>query len=239
VSIEHLARHGLSSPEDIAVDGLNVYWTDIGTGTVASVPVGGGTATPLAEGQSSPRRLALDDDYVYWTNELGAAVMRAPKDGSGTPELVSAASSPWGIVVIGDRVCWINTGDNTLRGSLKTGDATVARPCCQRRWAGVVDRRRLRLPPPRRDHNETELLRVDPATGTVLASWGISYSHPFVATPSSCSSIRAGHRYRVVDRPFGHDVLDRVPANSTTGPFIQRCCADACGVYYPMGRGIE
>jgi hypothetical protein len=91
---------GLKAPFDIAVDGLNAYWTDPTAGTVSSIPVDGGTVTTLAQGQQKPWRLAIDSSFAYWTNNLGGAVMRAPKDGSAAPTVVSTAVSPTEIAVV-------------------------------------------------------------------------------------------------------------------------------------------
>jgi hypothetical protein len=91
---------GLSTPEDIVVDGINAYFTDPTAGTVSSVPKNGGPVTPLAQGQQKPRRIAMDSTYVYWTNNLGGAVMRARKDGSAMPAVFSTAASPVAITVV-------------------------------------------------------------------------------------------------------------------------------------------
>jgi len=59
---------GLNNPMDIAVDTRNVYWTSYATGSVVSVPLGGGTPTTIAEGQANPRGIATDGVSVYWVN---------------------------------------------------------------------------------------------------------------------------------------------------------------------------
>jgi hypothetical protein len=97
------------------VDDDTVYWTDIGDGSVRSIPKSNGAVTVIAQGQQQPKRLAVDGTYVYWSNFLGAAIMRARKDGSGSPELVSAASEPWGLVVDQSDVYWVDAGTITIR----------------------------------------------------------------------------------------------------------------------------
>jgi hypothetical protein len=74
---------GQAAPLDIAVDGMNVYWTNMGhsagSGTVSKVPVGGGSVTTLASGQSSPYGIAIDATSVYWTkNSNPGNVMKVP-----------------------------------------------------------------------------------------------------------------------------------------------------------------
>jgi hypothetical protein len=94
-------------PEDIGVDAQNVYWTDLGDGSVRAVPKAGGAVVTLATGQAQPRRLALDGSYVYWANHLGGAIMRAPKDGSAAPTLVSTAVQPMAVAVVGAYVFFV------------------------------------------------------------------------------------------------------------------------------------
>jgi hypothetical protein len=55
-----------SSPFAITVDNTNVYWTDLGLGTVASIPIAGGTATTLATGLVTPYYLQHDATSLYW-----------------------------------------------------------------------------------------------------------------------------------------------------------------------------
>jgi hypothetical protein len=90
---------GLSSPSGIALDAANVYWTDLGAGTVRSVAKTGGTVTVLASGQGHPEGPVVDDTYIYWSNNIGGAVMRTRKDGTGAPAVVVAVTSPRFITV--------------------------------------------------------------------------------------------------------------------------------------------
>lgn len=60
----------------IAVDGINVYWTNL-DGTVMKVPVDGGAPIQLASGQHAPASVAVDATSVYWANSG-----TAPGDGS-------------------------------------------------------------------------------------------------------------------------------------------------------------
>ena len=103
---------GLSAPEDIAVDGTRVYWTDTTSGTVNSMPLAGGSVTPIATGQAKPLRIAVDDAQVYWSNNLGGAVMHAPKDGSGTAAVLASAIQPTAVAVLGGYVHWANDGQD-------------------------------------------------------------------------------------------------------------------------------
>jgi hypothetical protein len=75
---------GGTQPEGIATDGVNVYFTDrgsgaIGSGSVDKVPVGGGGSSTVAPSQSYAWGVAVDATYVYWTAAIDGTVNRAPK----------------------------------------------------------------------------------------------------------------------------------------------------------------
>lgn len=58
-------------PEGVGVDSTNVYWADLTIGTVSSVPLDGGAATPVATGQGQPEWVVADDKAIYWTTLTG------------------------------------------------------------------------------------------------------------------------------------------------------------------------
>ncbi len=65
----------------VATDGAFVYFTaaaDDG-GVVRKVPVDGGDATTIAQGQARPFAVAVDDACVYWSNLADGTVWAAPK----------------------------------------------------------------------------------------------------------------------------------------------------------------
>lgn len=77
-------------PASIAVDARNVYWTESGTGfspsgTILSIPVGGGTPTTVAVQQAYPNGIVVDATSVYWANEgqgydkPNGTIMKIPK----------------------------------------------------------------------------------------------------------------------------------------------------------------
>ncbi|MGH7328881.1 MAG: hypothetical protein ACREJX_11085, partial [Polyangiaceae bacterium] len=68
-------------PDDIATDGVNVYWTDGTAGTVLRCAVGGcdDTPTTLAQNQDTPKGIAVDDTAVYWTTVDGDTIVRIAK----------------------------------------------------------------------------------------------------------------------------------------------------------------
>ncbi len=72
-----LLASGQGNPQDIAIDGSNVYWTNPGTspntGTVAYVPIGGGNVVVLANGQGEPLPISVEGGDVYWADVSGVS----------------------------------------------------------------------------------------------------------------------------------------------------------------------
>jgi hypothetical protein len=80
-SVTTLFSKSTATPQGVAVDAHDVYWSDSG-GTIQRVPIGGGTVVTIADGQACPVALATDKDAVYWANQgCGAlgTIMRLPK----------------------------------------------------------------------------------------------------------------------------------------------------------------
>jgi hypothetical protein len=92
-------------PDGLAVDGTAVYWTD-SSGSVLSVPVGGGPVTTRSPPGGGPHRVAVDATNVYWTDWKQNALMKAPKDGSGAPQSLAAITTVGDVAVLGGSVYW-------------------------------------------------------------------------------------------------------------------------------------
>jgi hypothetical protein len=70
----NLKRLGIAAnPGGLTVDGVNVYWTEPGTGAVMYVSINGGVPTLFAQAPDEPLRIATDSAYVYWTNHAQGA----------------------------------------------------------------------------------------------------------------------------------------------------------------------
>ena len=112
-----------TNPGSIAVDSTSVYWgetgSDVNSGTVTKVRIGGGTPTTLASAQKVPFGIAVDSTSVYWgTISFGGdgtdgMVFKIPVAG-GTPTTLA-----WGqfnlsaIAVDSKSVYWVNSGSGT------------------------------------------------------------------------------------------------------------------------------
>lgn len=103
-------------PLGIALDGINVYWTNSGIGTVMDIPLAGGTPTLLASGQNAPGSIADDDANLYWLNAGGAQVVSFPKHG-GTPNVLAqgTAGGQGNIAVSPTNIYWTDTNAGAVR----------------------------------------------------------------------------------------------------------------------------
>jgi hypothetical protein len=95
----HDARVGLNAPGHVVLDDRNVYFDDIGAGTISAVSQQGGAATVLASNQVGIGGFAVADGVVYWSNFSGAAgavvgqPAPTPAFGDGTINAVTSDGS--------------------------------------------------------------------------------------------------------------------------------------------------
>ena len=122
--------HG-TNPLSLAVDNVNVYWTNnggLGPYTIQSAQKTGGAPTTIFTGNYGAG-IATDGTYVYWTDPTDGAVMKMIATGAVPTMLASAQNSPAGIVVADGFVYWTN-GSTTGAGSIMkvstTGGAPIA-----------------------------------------------------------------------------------------------------------------
>jgi hypothetical protein len=100
-------------PAYVALDGEFVYWTNSGDGTIAKVPIAGGTPQVIAIG-AAPRVWTIFASRVgvFWTENGGSRVAGVPLDGGIVATLAEGQDAPRGIVSDGTRVYWTNEGND-------------------------------------------------------------------------------------------------------------------------------
>lgn len=90
---------GLDTPDSIALDAANVYFTEgSGPGQVMKMPLSGGTPVKLADDPLGPSGLEVDTTNVYWTENYydknGMSPLMRVSLAAGAPEMVAL----WGAV---------------------------------------------------------------------------------------------------------------------------------------------
>jgi hypothetical protein len=108
-------------PEEIAVDSVRIYWTDLFAGTVQSAPLaGGGPVKPLVGGEAAPAFIATDGRNVYFTNfsqgTSDCTVVSVPVDGGTPVNIAQNQVAPAGIAIDATRAYWANNGSATPGG---------------------------------------------------------------------------------------------------------------------------
>jgi hypothetical protein len=115
---------GQSFPWAVVADDTSAYWTCNGSGVLRKAPVGGGTATVIAQNCEFPNNtgpgtcenpagIALDSTSVYFVDQLDG-VFKVPLAG-GTPVYLSSAAFPVGVAVDGTNVYWTNASSSQFQ----------------------------------------------------------------------------------------------------------------------------
>lgn len=108
-----------------------LYWTNYLEGTIAKMPIEGGTPVVLASGQDRPwLGLAVSLGYVYWTNsssgEGTGSVARVGLDGGDVEQIANNQGLPAGIAVDDEFVYWTDSiNDAVWRATLDGSEAIV------------------------------------------------------------------------------------------------------------------
>jgi hypothetical protein len=86
---------GPGMPMRLAVDGVNLYWTDRRAGAVVyKAPLVGGAPTVLLYDDAPAEGLALGNTYVYFTQPTKSRVVRVPKAGGAARVLAAGLDTP-------------------------------------------------------------------------------------------------------------------------------------------------
>lgn len=135
----------LTYPQQFAIDGTNIYWTEgvdstglTATGSVKKAPLAGGTTTTLASGLTNPFGIAVYNTVVYWTelNSAASGLGTVRKVSSGGPacvgtactSLVTAAlNNPQYIAVDGTNVYFTELGTFDTVTSMRKSDGKVSK----------------------------------------------------------------------------------------------------------------
>ena len=104
---------GASNPVYVAIDSVNVYWTDFNYGMVMAVPLAGGTPVTLAMGEA-PYGIATDGSSVYWSDWGNGTVMKIALNGGVITTLASEQDNPLTIAVDATRVYWASYNRGTV-----------------------------------------------------------------------------------------------------------------------------
>jgi hypothetical protein len=107
----------LANPWGIAVDATRVYWAGYDDGTVAWLPLAGGTGSTILGG-TSPQYVAVDSERVYFT-DVGDGTNGGVSVWAGDtqpPVVLATGASPNGIATDGMSVFW-TAGNTTNPGA--------------------------------------------------------------------------------------------------------------------------
>jgi hypothetical protein len=116
------ARSGCTSI-DLAVSGSALYWTDLGHGSVQSIPAGGGTVVTYASDEPAPSRVAVVGASVFWLDN-GTAIRKGGANLAVTT-VVEAAAPVGGFVVSPDGATVYFSSDMTISSVPATGGVPV------------------------------------------------------------------------------------------------------------------
>ena len=104
--------------QNLAVDGANLYWTNVIDGTLRKVPKNGGTPVVLANTvpAQGPDSIATDGESVYWFTTGPNVLMKTPVGGGASVTVVSgttvAGAQPGAVTPIvavdATSVYWLN-----------------------------------------------------------------------------------------------------------------------------------
>jgi hypothetical protein len=121
-----------SAPSAIAIDSQNVYWVNLGplgadnfpalnSGSVMKVPIGGGTATAIANAQAVPVSILVSGGTVYWS-EYGLSapglIMSASTSTSAITPLVDGLNDPAALALSNGTLYWTIANSSPTNGAI-------------------------------------------------------------------------------------------------------------------------
>ncbi len=108
---------GVDTPQQMAIDGQYVYWSNRFAFTIQKAPLGGGGLVNLATGQD-PVAVAVNSVNVYWANYSTGTIQKAPlAGGAASVVATSGGDGAWSIATDGTNVYWGVKGATTDGGA--------------------------------------------------------------------------------------------------------------------------
>jgi hypothetical protein len=101
-----------SKPYGIAVDAVNVYWTNSGAGEVMQAKTDGSSPLKLATGEDSPRAVRVAGGFVYWVSYSIVGVLRKVPVGGGAVVDLTPAPASLDLVVGPSTIWWTREPDD-------------------------------------------------------------------------------------------------------------------------------
>lgn len=111
---------GLNAPGDLQLDSGSLYWVEIYSDAVKTVPVGGGTTTAVASSAmgGNTASLALDGTNVYWAD--GDTIWKKDRNGGTVTVVASGLSSVYRLRVESSDL-YFGSGNGIEKVDLLTG----------------------------------------------------------------------------------------------------------------------
>ena len=101
---------GLTNPNSVAADAVNVYWTDADDGTVMAAPLATGKPLQVASTQSSPQGLFTDGSGDLWWVEPTAGNVDVALQGEAASVVAGGQAGPSAVVDDNAGVYWTTQG---------------------------------------------------------------------------------------------------------------------------------
>jgi len=123
---------GQNMPERITLGGASngtVFWSNYGSGSaadgsIASLPLAGGTPTTLTSGLWTPVGIAADTSYVFWAESYAPTpqIVRRPLGSSTTSSLPTGAGSIPTAVTLSAAVVYWSDAESSSTGSVNSSN---------------------------------------------------------------------------------------------------------------------
>lgn len=118
---------GLDAPDQLALDGDQIYWIDSLDGGIRRAPKAGGAPVLLAPAGAPPvsgGAFALDASHVYWIDSGTASIRRVPRAGGNVETLVTGEPRAIAVAVTPVGVVWLR--ESSLSGGDFADDGEIA-----------------------------------------------------------------------------------------------------------------